>query len=566
MNSSKRRIIAVVAISAAATAIPISSPAGAGGPSGRMAKAIGTHGRSANALGALAGGLDPTFGGDGKVTTNFGSGEEVHDATIQADGKIVVAGCASSALAVARYATDGALDPSFGGDGRVTTDLTRRGGDCAPGVAVQADGKIVAAGHSGFGGPNGRFALVRYLPDGTLDSTFGGDGLVTTDFTPYADAASSIVIQADGRIVAAGLSGVFGTNTMFATARYNPDGTLDSTFSGDGRITTDFTPGDDGANAVAVQSDGKIVVAGGAGTEGQSPDTGFALARYNPDGTLDSEFGEGGQVTNLTTAGRGAEISGIAILTSGRILAAGRDGKGGCKPCGSDMSTSFALVQYEADGTIDPTFGHDGLVITPLSPKDDIAFDLAIQTDGKIVAAGDSGSNGRNPKFAVVRYTPDGTLDPTFGREGKVRTDFTPGLDSAHGVVLQSDGRMVVAGTSDYLGTRDRFALARYLSEPGSHRSPGSAAPTPTRLLGVLSPPASAAPWDLDPSFGSGGKVTTAFIGGSASASSLVVQPDGKIVAAGLTGLNDFAARNFALAQYNTDGSIDTGFGPARRK
>jgi uncharacterized delta-60 repeat protein len=464
MNASKRRIIAVVAISAAATAIAISSPAGAGAPNDRMAKAIGPHGRSAGPLDALAGELDPRFGGDGKVTTNFGSGEEVRDAAIQADGEIVVAGCASSALAVARYATDGALDPSFGGDGRVTTDLTRRGGDCALGVAVQADGKIVAAGHSGFGGPNGRFALVRYLPDGKLDSTFGDDGLVTTDFTPYADAASSIVIQGDGRIVAAGQSGVFGTNTMFAAARYNPDGTLDPTFSADGKVMTDFTAGDDGANAVAIQPDGKIVVAGGAGTEGQSPSTGFALARYSPDGTLDPAFGEGGQFTNLTTAGRGAAISDIAILTSGGILAAGRDGKGGCKPCGSDMSTSFALVQYNADGTIDPTFGHDGLVITPLSPKDDNAVDLVIQTDGKIVAAGNSGSNGRNPKFAVFRYNPDGTLDPTFGSEGKVRTDFTPGADLVGGVVLQADGRIAVAGTSDYLGTRDRFALARYLA------------------------------------------------------------------------------------------------------
>jgi len=425
---------------------------------------IGPAGESASGL--SAGDLDPTFGGDGKVTTDFGYNEEMRAIAIQADGKIVAAGCTPTAFALARYTPDGTLDSSFGGDGRVTTDLTRRGGDCALGVAVQADGKIVAAGHSGFGGPNGRFALVRYLPDGTLDSTFGVEGEVTTDFTDDSDAATDIAIQADGKIVAAGQSGVFGMNTMFAVARYNPDGTLDSTFGEDGRITTDFTAGDDGANAVAIQADGKIVVAGGAGTEGQSPDTGFALARYSPDGTLDPAFGEGGQFTNLTTAGRGAAINDIAILTSGKILAAGRDGKGGCKPCGSDMSTSFALVQYSADGTIDPTFGRDGLVITPLSPKDDIAFDLAIQTDGKIVAAGDSGSNGRNPKYAVVRYNTDGALDPTFGREGKVRTDFTPGADLAQGAVLQADGKIVVAGTSDYVGTHDRFALARYLSEP----------------------------------------------------------------------------------------------------
>jgi uncharacterized delta-60 repeat protein len=448
MNAFKR-YIAVVVLATAGTILPTASPVSVAAPN-------------------RAGDLDPTFGGDGKVTTNFGSGEEVRAVAIQADGKIVAAGCITTAFALARYMPDGTLDSSFGGDGRVTTDLTRRGGDCALGVAIQADGKIVAAGHSGFGGPNGKFAVARYEPGGTLDTTFGGDGRVTTDFTPDADFASRVILQADGKIVVAGQSGVFGTNTMFATARYNPDGALDSTFGDDGRVTTDFTPGDDGANAVAVQADGKIVVAGGAGTEILSANTGFALARYNPDGTLDPAFGEGGQVAHSTTVGKGSAISGIAILTSGKILAAGRDGTGGCEPCGSDMSTSFALVQYEADGTIDPTFGDDGLVITPLSPKDDSAFDLAIQSDGKIVAVGDSGSDGRNPKFAVVRYNTDGTLDLTFGREGKVRTDFTPGADVAQEVVLQADGKILVAGPSDYVGTHDRFALARYLSEPSS--------------------------------------------------------------------------------------------------
>src|SRR6266545_1086163 len=300
------RLGSLLAIAAAVLALGI----------GTLAR-IGPAGESASGL--SAGDLDPTFGGDGKVTTNFGSGEEVRAVAIQADGKIVAAGCIPTAFALARYMPDGTLDSSFGGDGRVTTDLTRRGGDCALGVAIQADGKIVAAGHSGFGGPNGKFAVVRYEPGGTLDTTFGGDGRVTTDFTPDADVASRVILRADGKIVAAGQSGVLGTNTMFAVVRYQPDGTLDATFGGDGRVTTDFTRGEDGANAVAIQADGKIVAAG-------CIPTAFALARYTPDGTLDSSFGEDGRVTTDLTRSRGDCALGVAIQTDGKIVAAGHSG------------------------------------------------------------------------------------------------------------------------------------------------------------------------------------------------------------------------------------------------
>jgi len=439
------RLGSLLAIAAAVLALGI----------GTLAR-IGPVGESASGL--SAGDLDRTFRGAGKVTTDFGYNEEMRAVAIQADGKIVAAGCIPTAFALARYTPDGTLDSSFGGDGRVTTDLTRRGGDCALGVAIQTDGKIVAAGHSGFGGPNGKFAVVRYNADGTLDTTFGGDGRVTTDFTPDADVASRVIIQTDGKIVAAGQSGVLGTNTMFAVIRYQPDGTLDTTFGGDGRVTTDFTRGEDGANAVAIQADGKIVAAGCIPTA-FGITTGFALARYTPDGTLDSSFGGGGRVTTDLTRRGGDCALGVAIQTDGKIVAAGHSGFGG--PNGK-----VAVVRYNSDGTLDTTFGGDGIVITPLTPKGDSASDLAIQTDMKIVVAGQSGVLGTNTMFAVIRYQPDGTLDTTFGGDGRVTTDFTPNADFASGLVLQTDGKIVVAGSSDYLGTHDGFALARYLSEP----------------------------------------------------------------------------------------------------
>jgi uncharacterized delta-60 repeat protein len=460
MNASKR-CIAVVVMTAAGTILPIASPVSVAAPN-------------------RAGDLDPTFGGDGKVTTNFRSGEELRNVAIDADGKIVVAGCTGghgSPIALARYNPNGTLDTSFGGGGKVTTDLAHKGGDCALDVAIQDDGKIVAAGHSGFGGPHAKFAVVRYRPDGTLDKTFGGDGWVSTDFTPDSDFAAAVAIQADGKIIAAGQSGVFGANTMFALARYNPDGTRDTTFGEHGQVTTDFTGGDDGANAVGLQSDGKIVVAGGAGTDSDFGGTGFALARYEADGTLDTSFGEDGLVTTAITVGKGDAAADVEILSNGKILAAGVDGRGGCGPCGSDLSTSFALVRYNADGTIDTGFGGsgEGLVITPLSPKDDAASDLAVQADGRIVVAGVAGRGrrgGGDTWFALVRYDADGMLDPTLGGDGTMKTNFTPNTDFASGMALQADGKFVAAGIADYLGTHDRFALARYFSDAASQ--PGS--------------------------------------------------------------------------------------------
>ena len=468
MSASKRCMVAIL-MAAAATILPTASPARVGAPN-------------------EAGDLDPIFGGDGKVTTNVGSDEELRAVAVDSGGDIVAAGCRGghdpNSLALVRYRSDGTLDPGFGGDGKVTTSLSRRGGDCAIDVAIQPDGKIVAAGSSGFG-VHGKFGVVRYEPDGTLDPTFGGDGRVATDFTPDSDWAGAVAIQADGKIVAAGQSGVFGTNTMFAVVRYNPDGTRDTTFGEHGRVTTDFTPGDDGANAVGLQSNGKIVVAGGAGTDRDFGGTGFALARYEADGTLDTSFGEDGLVTTAITVGKGDAAADVESLSNGKILAAGVDGTGGCRPCGSDMSTSFALVQYNADGTIDTGFGGsgEGLVITPLSPKDDAASELAVQSDGRIVVAGSSGQRSRgggDSRFALVRYKADGSRDQTFGGDGKVTTNLSPGSDFANGMAIQPNGKIVAAGIADYLGTHDRFALARYFSDAASQ--PGSDL-TQVRLL-----------------------------------------------------------------------------------
>jgi uncharacterized delta-60 repeat protein len=267
------------------------------------------------------GSLDTTFDGDGRVTTDFaGATDQGFAMAIQGDGRIVVAGPAvlpANDFALARYNTDGSLDTTFDGDGKVTTDFAG-GTNIVYAVRIQGDGRIVAAGCSncGFGGND--FALARYNTDGSLDTTFDGDGKVTTDFASGSDQAFGAIIQGDGRIVAAGSAVVSGPSD-FALARYNTDGSLDTTFDADGKVTSDFAGSTDSAFAVALQGDGRLVTAGSAVISGFSD---FALARYKTDGSLDTIFSGDGKVTT-DFAGNTDEALAVAIQVNGRIVATG---------------------------------------------------------------------------------------------------------------------------------------------------------------------------------------------------------------------------------------------------
>jgi uncharacterized delta-60 repeat protein len=406
---------------------------------------------------AAAGHLDTVFGEDGKVTTGFADDAEGREVVIQADRKIVVAGTARAPsgkqkFALARYNTRGGLDPTFGGDGKVTTGFA--GGASASGIAIQADGRIVTAG--GVFRPEGgfKFALARYMPNGGLDPTFDGDGKVTTEFGGTA-FAHGVAIQADGRIVAAG--SLFDPDegiSMFALARYDPSGGLDPTFGGDGRVTG-FGGSEGSAFDMAIQADGKIVAAGWTCCPGGG--FGFALARYLPDGALDPTFGGDGRVVTRFAgdAERDAQGLGVAIHPDGRIVAAGNV----CCP-----GVKFALARYDPSGGLDPTFGGDGKVVTGFAggaSADGSA--VAIQADGRIVAAGNvCCPGGAGARFALARYEPSGGLDDTFGGNGRVTTGFA-GSASASGVAIQADGKIVAAGRVIGT-EKQKFALARYLA------------------------------------------------------------------------------------------------------
>ena len=416
---------------------------------------------------------------------------------------------ASLALVSVAYGQAGQLDTSFDGDGKVTTDVTARG-DFATNVAIQVDGKIVVVGAAQWG-KDPKFVLLRYNPDGTLDTSFSGDGKVTTNFTRLEDAAWAVVIQSDGRIFAAGDAG-FGTgNSRFAVARYNADGTLDTTFGGDGKVTTQFTRHDDPVAAAALQPDGKIVVSGGANWGGG--ESNFALARYNTDGTLDPSFGGDGRVT-ADFARRGDYANAVVVQADGKLVAGGY-----ATYSRTNGFNRFAVARYNADGTLDTSFSGDGKQTTDFTRRNDPALDLTLQPDGKIVAAGISKADGSNPNVALARYNADGTLDASFSGDGKVTTDFSGGYDQAYAVALQPDGKIVVGGATAGLG--GRFLIARYDTSGA-----------------------------LDSTFNGGGFAATNFTRHDDFAYGLALQADGNLVLVGGSGWGGSNLGKIALARY----------------
>jgi uncharacterized delta-60 repeat protein len=474
----------------------------------------------------LTGFLDRTFSGDGKVLTNV-TGDDVGQAmAVQADGKIVVAGSSSGGtdIAVVRYRTNGTLDPTFGGgDGKVVTNIV--GDDAAFGVAIQTDQKILVTGASnGFGDA----VLLRYDTDGTLDGTFGGgDGIATTSVGMGA-VGFDVAVQPDDAIVVAGattqnlatgqalvlrydssgvLDGTFGggdgivtdalgagggntpglalqpdggiviagtsvstNNENVVVLRYDSSGDPDATFGGgDGQVTTDVGPGPDEGSDVALQGDGKIVVAGSSNfAKGE-------VVRYDADGTLDTTFSGDGKVFTALGQGGFGGFSGIAIQPNGKILAVGT----GVLAGRSLFVQGFALVRYTTGGALDTAFSRDGKVLTPFTSGfggSATANGVALQTDGKALVVGTVAPSGKNGDIAVARYSGRATgviprPDLLLGSRGHVvggnrynRSGFrqsitrevAPGNSVTLRVEIQNDGN-----------TADTFSLVGSPGTPG---------------------------------------------------------------------------------------------------
>ncbi len=351
--------------------------------------------------------------------------------------------------------------------------------------------------------------VFTYAQDGSLDLTFNSTGYVTTSFESGAAFANSIAIQNDGKIVVAG-SANNGSNDDFAVVRYNSNGTLDSDFGSEGKVVTAIGSGVDEGQAVAIQSDGKIIVAGYT-HNGSNYD--FALVRYNTNGALDAGFGTSGKV--ITAIGAGNDLcNSVAIQNDGKIVATGYSRSG--------SYNVFATVRYNIDGTLDADFGTGGIVTTDIGTKNDQASAVKIQSDGNIVVVGSTMSTQQD--IAVVRYTSSGALDGAFGTGGIVTVSLVTGTDYGSAAAIQNDGKIVIAGSS-----LNDFALVR-LNSNGS----------------------------LDTDFDSDGKVTTS-IETHNYACGVAVQDDGKIIAAGYS--DDGTNYHIAVARYNSNGNLDNNFG-----
>ncbi|MEQ1860763.1 MAG: hypothetical protein ABMA13_12585 [Chthoniobacteraceae bacterium] len=453
---------------------------------------------------AAPGDLDPFFGSAGVVKTSITTGiDRVRDVALQKDGAIVVAGetltFPGGDFAVARYTSGGVLDPAFG---VVTTDFAG-GLDAGSSVAVQSDGKVIVAGHAETGtGDN--FAVARYTSAGTLDLTFGVGGKVMTAVGTNSRALG-VALQSDGKIVVAGWS-EGGPDRDLALVRYHTDGTLDATFNSTGIVTANFF-GADQAASVAVQDDGLIVVTGNASLQ-------IVVARFTSVGGLDPGFG-GGAGFMLRSIGTSAAARDLTLQRDGKILVSGQR----VVP-GSD----FFVARYDNDGTVDSTFGGGGGFVATDLGSFDSADGVAVSADGRIFATGFT-DNGSNFDIGLVRYTSGGVLDAGFGSGGIVITQPS-GLDDQGGAVaVQSDGRVVVAGYSAATLSDYDFAVLRYQ---------GLAA------------------GDLDP-------LDAAVAGADVYAA--VPQPDGKVIIAGeFTSVRGVTRNN--IARLNADGTLDATFDP----
>jgi uncharacterized delta-60 repeat protein len=415
--------------------------------------------------GTSTGPLDGKFGEGGKVTTPIGTvDDEAFAIVIQPDSRLVAAGKSYNStagayeFALVRYNTDGSLDTTFGTGGIATSAFGSIDDEAFALIIQPSDEKLVAAGYSDLAGGQRVFALSRYDTDGSLDAGFGTGGLVTTNIGGVDDEIFALAIQTDGKLVAAGYS-YSGGQRVFALTRYNTNGTLDAGFGAGGKVITDIGSRDQ-AFALAIQSNGKVVAAGSSKNDLTGANE-YALVRYNDDGSLDASFGTGGVVTTPIGGGGDDEIRGLASLSDGKLVATGYSNNG--------IQYVFALVRYNTDGTLDPTFGLAGIVTTVLG-KSDFAFALSVQSNGKLVTAGRSNHGNQtvfDNKFAVARYNPTGSMDTSFGSKGIAVTPIGTVDDEAFALVIQPDDKLVAAGTSyDKTTGAYQFALIRYSPKP----------------------------------------------------------------------------------------------------
>jgi uncharacterized delta-60 repeat protein len=400
---------------------------------------------------AQPGTFDNDFDADGfsifPVSGNTSSSKGV---VIDQNGKIVMAGVSGTdpnfIFSIARLNPDGSLDNTFSTDGINTTAIMDN--STCNALALQPDGKIVTAGYSSYNSPvYDWFALARYNTDGSLDITFDNDGIVFNFFGDNDDRANDLIIQPDGKIIAAGSSYDVTTQSDFALARFNSDGSLDNSFSFDGKVTTDFNSGDDAINSLVLQPDGKILAAGSSldGT------IAFAVSRYNTDGTLDNTFSTDGRAS-FPTVSAVSTVNKMLLLPDGKIILVGEL---------YNTNRDIIIMRINADGSADNTFGTNGVVTHDPAGDNEYAYAAALQPDGKILVAGSYIVGWASLKMFVARYNADGSVDNSFGTNGLLPSPsgYTGFFKS---LTLQNDLKIIAVGS--YFSSIEEFVAVRILS------------------------------------------------------------------------------------------------------
>lgn len=393
--------------------------------------------------------LDATFGTGGKATVPIGTptnGDFSTAVALQRDGKVVVAGQCNGVnnidFCVLRLDANGVVDSTFSFVGSTITTVGSAN-DKAAAIAVQSDGKILVGG-SCLRTNSSDFCIVRYMQNGSLDLSFNGTGKVITMVSGNGDLGNAIAIQPDGKIVMAGVCGL-----NFCAVRYLPSGAVDTSFNTTGTVMTPVGIGFAVATSVIVQPNGKIVLSGHCYE-------GFCATRYDAIGGLDISFNGNGKVVTPVTL-NGGRSTASALYPNGKIAIVGY--------CTSAFYYKFCAARYNEDGSLDLTFGGTGIVSTPMVSGHAVANSATLQPDGKLLLAGHC-YNGANADYCVARYNTDGSLDTTFSTFGWISTPIGSGEDQGNAVVLQPDGKIVVAG---FCG--GGFCAARYLGGPLFYQS-----------------------------------------------------------------------------------------------
>jgi uncharacterized delta-60 repeat protein len=423
-----------------------------------------------------------------------------------------------AAMATDCYSGPGCLDASFNGTGKVlmAVGITN---SWAEAVALQTDGKIVVAGFGNVVTGHQRFYVARFNSDGSLDATFGSGGMNSIELTPSGDQEipNAIKIQPDGKIVVAGIVG-----SSPGVARFNSDGTIDNTFGSGGAVITDFGSGTSGgADGLAIQSDGRIVLCGGAAPA-------FGFVRLNADGSLDTSFGTGGKKqvswgsTTIYANNTSAHALALQTINGQEMIVA----VGDVLPTSKSKTYDFGVVRLTSTGALDTSFATGGKFSTDFYGNTDNAYSVAIDANNNIVVGGRTivpvNKQTTNYNFAAIRVTANGTLDTSFNGSGKVDVDILGGREDAMAVSIQSDGKICLAGFAlDPVTSISDFALVRLQSNG-----------------------------QLDGTFGTNGKTTTNFVDKD-SAYNMAIQPDGKILLVGASRLYvGSTTAQWALARY----------------